>query len=29
MAKQFWVMKCEPEVFSIEDLAKAPKKTTP
>jgi predicted RNA-binding protein with PUA-like domain len=28
MATQYWVMKCEPEVFSIQDLAKAPKKTT-
>jgi predicted RNA-binding protein with PUA-like domain len=25
---QFWLMKSEPDEFSIEDLAKAPKKTT-
>jgi predicted RNA-binding protein with PUA-like domain len=28
MARRFWLMKSEPEVFSIHDLAKAPKKTT-
>jgi len=25
----FWLMKSEPDEFSIEDLAKAPKQTTP
>ncbi len=28
MARRFWLMKSEPETFSIEDLARAPKKTT-
>ena len=28
MARRYWLMKSEPEVFSIEDLARAPKKTT-
>jgi predicted RNA-binding protein with PUA-like domain len=27
-SKQYWLFKSEPEVFSIDDLAKAPKKTT-
>jgi len=27
-AKQYWLMKTEPESFSIQDLAKCPKKTT-
>lgn len=27
-AKQYWLMKSEPLVFSIEDLARAPKRTT-
>ena len=26
--KNYWLLKSEPEVFSIEDLAKAPKRTT-
>lgn len=28
MAKQYWLMKSEPTTFSIQDLEKAPKKTT-
>jgi predicted RNA-binding protein with PUA-like domain len=28
MAKRFWLLKSEPDVFSIEDLARAPGKTT-
>jgi predicted RNA-binding protein with PUA-like domain len=28
MAQSFWLMKSEPDEFSIEDLARAPKKTT-
>jgi len=28
MARRYWLMKSEPETFSIEDLARAPKKTT-
>lgn len=28
MAKRYWLMKTEPEVFSYDDLLKAPKKTT-
>ena len=28
MAPSFWLMKSEPDEFSIEDLARAPKKTT-
>ena len=28
MARRYWLMKSEPEVFSIHDLAKAPKQTT-
>jgi predicted RNA-binding protein with PUA-like domain len=28
MAKRYWLMKSEPGVFSIEDLAKAPRQTT-
>lgn len=28
MAKRYWLMKSEPEAFSIEDLARAPGKTT-
>jgi predicted RNA-binding protein with PUA-like domain len=28
MARRYWLMKSEPEVFSIQDLARAPKKTT-
>lgn len=28
MARQFWLLKSEPETFSIEDLARAPRKTT-
>ncbi|NOX16980.1 MAG: EVE domain-containing protein [Chlorobi bacterium] len=28
MAKKYWLMKSEPSVFSIDDLAKEPKKTT-
>ena len=27
--RQFWLMKSEPDEFSIDDLARAPKKTTP
>lgn len=27
--RQFWLMKSEPEAFSIDDLARAPKQTTP
>jgi predicted RNA-binding protein with PUA-like domain len=27
-AKKYWLFKSEPDVFSIDDLAKAPKKTT-
>ncbi len=27
-AKQYWLMKTEPESFSIQDLAKSPRKTT-
>jgi predicted RNA-binding protein with PUA-like domain len=29
VAKQFWLMKSEPDEFSIDDLAAAPKQTTP
>ncbi len=28
MGKQYWLMKSEPDVFSFEDLKKAPKQTT-
>jgi predicted RNA-binding protein with PUA-like domain len=28
MARRYWLMKSEPDVFSIHDLAKAPKRTT-
>ncbi len=28
MARRYWLMKSEPETFSIDDLARAPKKTT-
>ena len=28
MARRYWLMKSEPDVFSIQDLAKAPKQTT-
>jgi predicted RNA-binding protein with PUA-like domain len=28
MARRYWLMKSEPETFSIQDLARAPKKTT-
>ena len=28
MSRRYWLMKSEPETFSIEDLARAPKKTT-
>ena len=28
MARRYWLMKSEPETFSIEDLARAPKQTT-
>ena len=28
MARRYWLMKSEPETFSIEDLARAPKKST-
>jgi len=28
MARRYWLMKSEPETFSVEDLARAPKKTT-
>lgn len=28
MPQKYWLVKTEPEVFSIQDLAKAPKKTT-
>ena len=28
MARRFWLLKSEPSVFSIDDLGKAPKKTT-
>jgi len=28
MARRYWLMKSEPNVFSIEDLARAPKQTT-
>ena len=28
MARRYWLMKSEPDVFSIQDLAKAPKRTT-
>ena len=28
MAKQFWLLKSEPNTFSIDDLAKSPKQTT-
>ncbi len=28
MARRFWLLKSEPETFSIEDLSRAPKKTT-
>lgn len=28
MSSQYWLMKSEPDVFSFEDLKKAPKKTT-
>ena len=28
MAKRYWLMKSEPETFSIDDLARAPKQTT-
>ena len=28
MARRYWLMKSEPDVFSIEDLARAPKQTT-
>ncbi|KTD21078.1 EVE domain-containing protein [Legionella londiniensis] len=29
MTKQYWLMKSEPECFSIDDLKKSPKQTTP
>ena len=29
MAKQYWLMKSEPDVFSVDDLAARPKKTEP
>jgi len=28
MGKRYWLMKSEPETFSIDDLAQAPKQTT-